>query len=331
MEFVYIQAGSFIMGCGETDNECLSDEKPQHPVTLTKPFFLGKTPVTQEQWKAVMGSEPSVFKGAKHPVENVSWHEAQEFIRRLNGIEGTNNYRLPTEAEWEYAARAGIATKFPFDPDRAADHAWYWINAGESTHPVGKKSPNLWKLSDMFGNVWEWTHDWYGERWYQATLESFHNAPPGSKKQKNPLPDLKGATATNPTGPAEGTARVLRGGSWNNDLRYLRAAHRNAWTPNYKNSNTGFRLLVAPDPDWVDRMEAAQKEAEKKEKAKETPAGKPSQPKPENALQGASSSPQPDAHPALPSWPRDSGAPSTPAARSTPGQSRAPVSSMGQP
>lgn len=318
MEFVFIKEGSFIMGCGETDNECLSDEKPQHPVTLSKPFYLGKAPVTQEQWKAIMGSDPSTFKGAKRPVENVSWHEAQDFIRRLNGIEGTNKYRLPTEAEWEYAARAGMATKFPFDPDRAADHAWYWPNAGEHTRPVGGKTANPWGLHDMFGNVWEWVQDWYNERWYDAMLESY-NKTPQDKKQKIALPNLQGATPTDPTGPAEGTTRTLRGGSWSNDLRYLRAAHRNAWAPDYKNSNTGFRLLVAPDSDWIKRMEAAQA----KKKAEET--APPKKPKPENAPQAAAQSPQTKEHPAIQTWQSEAGSPLATS------QSGAPLPDMGQP
>jgi formylglycine-generating enzyme required for sulfatase activity len=270
MEFAFIPAGSYIMGCGDTDNECLSDEKPQHPITLSNPFYLGKHPVTQEQWAAIMGSDPSIFKGRKHPVENVSWHEAQEFIRRLNAKEGTDKYRLPTEAEWEYAARAGMATKFPFDPDRAGEHAWFWNNSGGHTQPVGQKKPNQWGLSDMLGNVWEWVHDWYNEQWYEATLESYINAPSGSKP-RNVLPSFRGATATDPMGPAEGTTRVLRGGSWGNDLRYLRAAHRNAKAPDYKYSNTGFRLLVVPDSAWVSRMEAVQRKVEQEKAAARQP------------------------------------------------------------
>jgi formylglycine-generating enzyme required for sulfatase activity len=316
MEFVYIAKGDFIMGCGETDNECLSDQRPQHPVILSSPFFLGKHPVTQEQWTAVMGSNPSIHKGNKHPVENVSWHDAQEFIRRLNAREGTDRYRLPTEAEWEYAARAGMSTKFPFDPASAVKHAWFWDNAGGRSQPVGQKEPNPWGLHDMLGNVWEWVQDWYGEHWYEATLESYINAPSGSKP-KTMLPSFKGATATDPKGPAEGTARVLRGGSWGNDLRYLRAAHRNAKAPDYKYSNTGFRLLVVPDSSWVSRMEAAQRKAGQEAETQlrkappkggtqpqlPPPAADPALPLPQKAIEAPPTPPADiNAH-NLPSWP----------------------------
>jgi len=259
MEFVLIQPGVFLMGCTEGDTECLADERPQRSIKIDKPFYLGKYEVMQAQWTVLMGSNPSQFRGDNRPVENVSWNDAQEFIRRLNNLEGTNKYRLPTEAEWEYAARAGVATKFPFDPARAADHAWYWNNANKETHPVGEKQPNPWGLHDMHGNVWEWVQDWYGEGYYATSITS---SPGVVVKPKEILSGPK-IVITDPKGAVEGTSRVLRGGSWGNDLRYLRSAHRNAYPPYYRSGNTGFRLVVSPDPDWMDNVKTLKKEAEK--------------------------------------------------------------------
>ncbi|MDR1424466.1 MAG: formylglycine-generating enzyme family protein [Azoarcus sp.] len=248
MEFVLIKAGRFEMGCGEGDSFCLPDERPRHPVKITRPFYLGKHEVTQEQWRALIGNAPAVFGGDRRPVENVSWREAQEFIRRLNVQENTNRYRLPTEAEWEYAARAATLTRFPFDPSQAAEFAWYWDDARGETHDVGQMRPNPWGLYDMHGNVWEWVWDWYGEGVYAA------GAPAGT---------------LDPKGPPEGAGRVLRGGSWSNDLRYLRSSHRNVHAPDYKSDTAGFRvlyLLEEPKPgEEAKAVEARASEAKPSE------------------------------------------------------------------
>jgi formylglycine-generating enzyme required for sulfatase activity len=259
MEFVLVQPGVFMMGCSEGDTDCLADERPQHPVRISQPFYLGKYEVTQAQWMALMGNNPSRFKGDNRPVENVSWNDVQEFIRRLNALEGTKQYRLPTEAEWEYAARAGVSTKFPFAVARAGEYAWYWNNANRETHPVGEKQPNPWGLHDMHGSVWEWTQDWYGEGYYVSSITS---SPGLIVKPKEILSGPK-IVIIDPKGPAEGTTRVLRGGSWGNDLRYLRSAQRNAYPPDYRHANTGFRLVVSPDSDWFGNVKSIKKEAEK--------------------------------------------------------------------
>ena len=159
MEFVWVPPGEFRMG--SKSSEADDDERPRMRVRISRGFFLGKYEVTQGQWEAVMGSNPSRFDGCGPdcPVENVSWDDVQEFIRRLNAREGGNRYRLPTEAEWEYAARAG--TNGDHYGNLAAI-AWHEDNSGNRTHPVGRKAPNEWGLYDMLGNVWEWVEDWYG-------------------------------------------------------------------------------------------------------------------------------------------------------------------------
>ena len=220
MEFVYIAAGTFMMGSPDSDNMATDKEKPQHKVTLTKGYYLQTTPVTQRQWKAVMGDNPSHFKkGDTYPVENVSWDDCQEFIRKLNQKEGVQLYRLPNEAEWEYACRAGSTTKYCFGDDEGglAAYAWYEKNSGRETHPVGQKKPNAWGLYDMHGNVWEWCQDWYGDY------------PTGS--------------VTDPTGHSSGSFRVLRGGCWNNNAWLCRSALRNAISPDYRNFDLGLRVL----------------------------------------------------------------------------------------
>jgi formylglycine-generating enzyme required for sulfatase activity len=160
IDFVLIAAGEFLMGSESGD----SDEKPVHRVRISKNFYLGKYEVTQAQWHAVMGDNPSRFKGDTLPVEQVSWEDAQKFIERLNAQEGGTKYRLPTEVEWEYAARAGTTTAYSFgdNPRPLGEYAWFSENFGNTTHPVGQKQPNPWGLYDMHGNVWEWVQDWYG-------------------------------------------------------------------------------------------------------------------------------------------------------------------------
>jgi formylglycine-generating enzyme required for sulfatase activity len=255
MTFVYVPAGSFPMGCGESDDGCLYDEKPRHLVTISQPFYLGKYTVTQAQWDAVMGARPGVFKGEDDlPVETVSWNDAQEFIRRLNALENTDKYRLPTEAEWEYAARAGTVTKFSFDAAHAGEYAWFWDNSGNATHPVGKKLPNPLGLHDMHGNVWEWVQDWYGEDWYARLLAASPANP--LRGTNSTLKDEKGFSR-DPSGPPEGEFRVLRGGGWSNDLRYLRSAHRHGYPPDARRANIGFRVALPAEQARLKEIEAA--------------------------------------------------------------------------
>ncbi len=225
MQFVLIPAGSFMMGAHEFEGG-LDWEKPRHKVTVSKPFYIGKYEVTQEQWHAVMGSNPSKFATRDRPVENVSWDDAQEFIRRLNAKEGGSKYRLPTEAEWEYAARAGSDTAYCYgdDPDAESLHqyAWYNKNSGGKTQIVGKLKPNAWGLYDMHGNVWEWVQDWYDSEYYTKTPE------------KDPLNN------------AGGSDRVLRGGGWRNVAGHCRSASRNSRSPDYRYEYRGFRLARSP-------------------------------------------------------------------------------------
>ena len=160
LEMVLIPAGEFLMGSPDSDKNASADEKPQHRVRITKPFYLGKYLVTQEQWEAVMGNNPSHFKGPKNPVERVSWDDCQQFLEKLNAKSspGGGKFQLPTEAQWEYACRAGSTTRYCFgdDESRLGEYAWYGANSGNKTHPVGEKKPNAWGLYDMHGNVWEW-------------------------------------------------------------------------------------------------------------------------------------------------------------------------------
>jgi formylglycine-generating enzyme required for sulfatase activity len=202
---------------GSTDGE--SSERPVHTVHLSQPFYMGKYPVTQEQWEAVMGENPSHFKGADRPVEQVSWEEAQEFVRRLTEQETGVSYRLPSEAEWEYAARAGSSTAYCFgdNEEQLGEYGWYRENAGGETHPVGQRKANSWGLHDMHGNVWEWVEDWYGA--YSA----------------EPVPD--------PHGPSSGSYRVIRGGCWDYGAWYCRSSYRICGEPGSRDRYLGFRVL----------------------------------------------------------------------------------------
>lgn len=211
MEFVRIGPGSFQMGSERGDD----DERPVHQVTLSKAFELQTTEVTQAQWEAVMGTNPSGFKGPDRPVEQVSWNDVQAFLAKLNAKENTNRYRLPTEAEWEYACRAG-----GLEPDAAPDLnavAWSAANSANATQPVGRKKPNAWGLYDMRGNVWEWVQDWIG-------------------------PYAPGAE-TDPQGARGGSKyRGMRGGSWRLDvLTRFRCAYRGGAEPNHRSNSIGFR------------------------------------------------------------------------------------------
>ncbi|MEA3427924.1 MAG: formylglycine-generating enzyme family protein [Thermodesulfobacteriota bacterium] len=217
-KMVYISPGTFMMGSPSNEQKRYSDER-QHRVTLKKGFYMGATEVTQKQWKAVMGNNPSKFKGDDLPVEQVSWNDCREFIRKLNRQEGGNKYRLPTEAEWEYACRAGSKTRFCFgaSDSRLGDYAWYGSNSSSNTHPVSRKKPNAWELYDMHGNVWEWCQDWKG------------GYPSGH--------------VTDPEGPPSGSDRVLRGGSWGSFAWYLRSADRRRSDPVSRDYNFGFRVV----------------------------------------------------------------------------------------
>ena len=216
MQFALIPAGEFQMGStGGGDNE-----RPVHTVRISKPFYLGIHEVTQGQWEAVMGNNRSKFKGdANRPVETVSWEDVQQFIDGLNTREGDTKYRLPTEAEWEYAARAGSTTTYSFgdDSSQLGKYAWFGGNAGNTTHPAGKLQPNAWGLYDMHGNVYEWVQDWYDK--YAA------------------------GPVTDPQGPASGWGRVVRGGSWSDDAWSCRTACRGGDAPGARNRILGFRLL----------------------------------------------------------------------------------------
>ena len=183
-------------------------------VLISKAFELQTREVTQAQWQAVMGSNPSSFKGPDLPVEKVSWDDAQAFIAKLNAKNDGYRYRLPTEAEWEYAARAGTTGPYAGDLDAMA---WYEQNSGRTTHPVGTKAANAWGLYDMHGNVWEWVQDWDGN--YDASA------------------------VTDPVGPSSGSYRVLRGGSWRHESQYCRSADRNSSSPGYRGYFLGLRLL----------------------------------------------------------------------------------------
>ena len=234
MTFVLIQAGSFMMGNklnpkeviekyhgGEKDfYEYYEQELPRHEVAISKPFYLQSTQVTQSQWQKVMNNNPSKFKNCGYhcPVENVSWADVQEFIIKLNKKEGTDKYRLPTEAEWEYACRAGTTSDFSFgnNPDKLDEYAWFDLNAYEP-HPVGLKRPNAWGLYDMHGNVWEWCQDWYED--YSS----------------EPLVD--------PTGPSSGSYHVRRGGSCKRDSANARCSDRSPNYDNRGNDETGFRCV----------------------------------------------------------------------------------------
>jgi len=227
MKFVFIPPGTFVMGSPENEKGRHDDEH-QHVVTLTTGFYCQVTEVTQGQWVEVMGNNPSHFQdcGDDCPVEFVSWKDCQEFIMELNRREGRNKYRLPREAEWEYACRAGSQRAFATGRilETGCGHApyldavgWYCGNSGKRPHPVGRKSPNAFGLCDMHGNMWEWCEDWYG------SYPSGH--------------------VTDPTGPPSGASRVLRGGGWHEDAEDCRSAIRVGRSPESKAGTLGFRLV----------------------------------------------------------------------------------------
>jgi formylglycine-generating enzyme required for sulfatase activity len=214
MEFVLIRAGEFDMG------STLNDESPVHRVNISSVFYMGKYEVKEKQWRDVMGSSPSYFKGDNLPVEQVSWNDIQDFIKKLNDKEGGDKYRLPTEAEWEYPARAGRTARYSFGDDESIirDYSWYDVNSGSKTHEVGQKKPNSWGLYDMHGNVWEWVQDIYHDSYSGAPIDG--SAWEGS-----------------------GSKRVVRGCSWVSNAEGCRSAIRFGYDPGSRISYLGFRLL----------------------------------------------------------------------------------------
>ncbi|MFQ5688455.1 MAG: formylglycine-generating enzyme family protein, partial [Candidatus Scalindua sp.] len=222
-DMVYIKGGCFDMGDIFGDGE--GDERPVHKVCVGD-FYLGKAEVTQKQWTDMMGHNPSKFKCGDCPVERVSWNSVQDFIKKLNKATGMN-YRLPTEAEWEYAARSGGGKEKWAWADKEFEldkYAWYYSNsARDGTHAVAGKEPNGLGLYDMMGNVWEWCSDLYDRDYYE-------NSP-----------------VKNPEGPSDGTTRVLRGGGWKSKPEHLRTVDRNDFVPTSKKfANIGFRLARSP-------------------------------------------------------------------------------------
>jgi formylglycine-generating enzyme required for sulfatase activity len=214
MQFVYVPPGEFEMGSWEP---C---ENPPHRVTISLGFYLGKYPVTQSQWEAVMHANPSHFKGANLPVDSVPWDEAQEFMRRLGDKDAGNRYRLPSEAEWEYAAAAGWKWVEHVDYEWERN-AWFSWTAGDVTHPVGELKPNALGLYDMLGNVWEWCQDRYDPEYYTVS----------------PAVDPQGSDD------AECFGRVVKGGSWAVEEDVLRPAYRRGCQPGFGDEAMGFRCV----------------------------------------------------------------------------------------
>jgi formylglycine-generating enzyme required for sulfatase activity len=219
MEFVRVPAGEFIMGCFPENSVCAAPERPARRVQITKAFEIGRYEVTQEQWHAVMGSNPSHFKGNNLPVEQVGWNDVQEFLKKLNARNDGFEYRLPTEAEWEFAARASATDAIT---DRLHEVAWYDANSSQQPHRVGQKQPSAWGLHDMLGNVSEWVQDFFD-------LTYFTTGP-----------------GTDPTGPASGTNRVIRGGSWAGPAQHARVSYRVQMPPSGGTATIGFRCVRVP-------------------------------------------------------------------------------------
>ena len=216
MKFVLVQPGIFMIESPSSNPDRSSDEA-RHRVTIRKPFYMQTTEVTHKQWRAIMGTNPSHFKncGDDCPVEFVSWDDCQEFIRRLNRAERTNKYRLPTEAEWQFACQAGTETPFAFGGLLSTAQANYDGNH-KGPVPVGSFPPNPWGLYDVHGNVWEWCQDWYGE---------YHSS-----------------HVTDPTGPSSGLFRVIRGGGWQSNAEHCGSAYRFFYPPSSRSQWLGFRL-----------------------------------------------------------------------------------------
>lgn len=232
--FVWIPSGSFYMGTTKSSSELAeiyggspslySSEYPQHWVTISKGFWMSQTEITQKQWTDIMGYNPSNNKGDMLPVENLSWEDCQKFIENINKL-GGGTFRLPTEAEWEYACRAGSDYEFCFGDDAKEldNYGWHIYNSGYQTHPVKQKRPNTWGVYDMHGNVWEWCQDWYDSEYYQYS----------------PVFD--------PAGPAEGRYKVLRGGTCLRTSARCRSAFRSWNAPDLTMPDQGFRICRISD------------------------------------------------------------------------------------
>ncbi len=230
--WVWIPPGTFAIGSPGTEADRQEDEGPQTEVTLSQGFWMSRLQTTQKEYLAVMGNNPSYFTGdLSRPVETVSWDDAMRYCAALTACERVagrlpagHAYRLPTEAEWEYACRAGTTTPFGYGDDptytQLGDYAWYALNSGGETHPGGEKKPNAWGLCDVHGNVWEWCLDWYAS--------------------------YPGRSITDPRGPVAGSARVVRGGSWCNLGKGCRTADRDNGWPDSKGYFIGFRTVLAP-------------------------------------------------------------------------------------
>ncbi len=234
MKLVLIPAGEFLMGSPDSDKTAARWERPQHRVRITKPYYMGIYPVTQAEYERVIGTNPSQIKGDSRPVEYISWDDAQEYCRRLSALPtekaAGHAYRLPTEAQWEYACRAGSTTRWCRGDDEVGlrDYAWCYENSdysgysGGQTHWVGQKKANAWGLFDMHGNVWEWCEDWFDPGYYANSM------------------------VNDPKGPSGGSLRVCRGGSWHTAAVGCRSADRNFIEPGYSNFYLGFRVSRVP-------------------------------------------------------------------------------------
>jgi len=226
-QWVDIIPGTFIMGSSRSEDE--RDQQPQHQVKISKGFEILKYEVIQAQWEAIMGSNPSFYKGEYNPVENISWNECQTFIMKLDELNPSFNYRLPTEAEWEYCCRAESGTKYGYgdNESRLGNYAWYnhypyngSLDAPDRmTHPVGLKYPNTWGLYDMHGNVWEWCQDWYDKSYYEDSPN------------------------TDPKGPDSGTHKLARGGSYQDSYSWCVSSFRWCVKPEVRFRHLGVRLV----------------------------------------------------------------------------------------
>jgi len=236
MRFVKIPAGEFVMGLKDRDEalieipdaekDALMDELPAHKVIISKPFYIGQTEVTQKQWYRVMENRPgnaSLWQGKDWeilPVSSISWFMAARFVEELNAMDKVYQYRLPTEAEWEYVAREGSHNLRPVDEDALADYVWYIDNSNDKVQAVATRKANAYGVYDMLGNLWEWVDDWYGKDVY---------------KQANRI---------DPQGPQQGWSRVRRGGSYHCPVHLIRPGYRSANKPSTQYEVTGFRVVV---------------------------------------------------------------------------------------
>ncbi len=244
IEFVKITPGEFMMGCSDGDKDCADDEKPARHVQVAKAYEIGKYEVTQAQWEGVMGSNPSTIKGPDRPVETVSRDDAKAFLEKLNARNDGYHYRLPTEEEWEYAARAGGAKNPPLD-----EVAWYDVNSGDETHPVGMKKPNAWGIYDMLGNVREWVDSLYTRNAPRGNRQAADFEPEAQDEPPPPPPQGRGfgrfGRGFGRGGRGRGGRRelpIVRGGAWDNPASYVRLSARyHYYGPTLRLSDIGFR------------------------------------------------------------------------------------------